>query len=46
MGVFYRFLKVFAENKKKYSTGNEEWIESETATITSHYVLHNHLSIS
>ena len=26
---------------KKYSTGNEEWIESETATIKSDYVLHN-----
>ena len=31
---------------KKYFTGNEEWIEFETATITSDYVLHNHLSIS
>ena len=31
---------------KKYSKGNEEWIEFETATITSNYVLHNHLSIS
>ena len=28
----------------KYSTGNEEWNEFETATITSDYVLHNHLS--
>ena len=47
MGFFYSSSKVFAENFiKKYSTGNEEWIEFETATITSDYVLHNHLSIS
>ena len=26
---------------KKHSTGNEEWIESETATITIDYVLQN-----
>ena len=26
---------------KKHSTGNEEWIESETATITIDYVLPN-----
>ena len=46
-GFFYSFSKLFAENfVKKYSTGNEEWIEFETATITSDYVLHNHLSIS
>ena len=39
--------KVFAEKyNKKYSTGNEELIEFETATITSDYVLHNHFSIS
>ena len=33
---------------KKYSTVNEEWIEFETAIITSDYVqlLHNHLGIS
>ena len=44
---FYSFSKVFAENfMKKYSTGNEEWIDFETATITSDYVLDNHLSIS
>ena len=37
--IFYIFSKVFAENFiKKYSTGNEEWIEFETATITSDYV--------
>ena len=37
------FFTVFI---KKYSTGNEEWIDFETATITSDYVLHNNLSIS
>ena len=47
MGFFLQFSKLFAENfVKKYSTGNEEWIEFETATITSDYVVHNHLSIS
>ena len=47
LSVFLQFFEVFAENFiKKYSTGNEEWIEFETATITSDYVLHNHLSIS
>ena len=46
-GFFYSFSKIFAENFiKQYSTGNEEWTEFETATITSDYVLHNHLSIS
>ena len=48
MGIF--FLQFFESFRGKickiYSTGNEEWIESETATITSDYVLHNHLSIS
>ena len=41
-------VKLITETRvsKKYSTGNEEWIEFETATITSDYVLHNHLSIS
>ena len=47
IGFFYSFSKVFAENFiKKYSTGNEEWIDFETATITSDYVVHNHFSIS
>ena len=47
IGFFYSFSKVFAEHFiKKYSTGNEEWIDFETSTITSDYVLHNHLSIS
>ena len=37
---FYSFWKVFAEKCiKTYSTGNEEWIQSETATITSDYAL-------
>ena len=39
---FYRFSNVFAEKyTKKYSTENEEWMESETATIRSDYVVHN-----
>ena len=47
MGIFLQFFKSFRRKiYKKYSTGNEEWIEFETATITSDYVLHNHLSIS
>ena len=38
--VFYSFWIVFAEKCiKTYSTGNEEWIQSETATITSDYAL-------
>ena len=46
-GVFTLFRKFPAEKFiKKYSIGNEEWIEFETATITSDYVVHNHLSIS
>ena len=46
-GYFLPFFKSFRGKMiKKYSKGNEEWIESETATITSNYVLHNHLSIS
>ena len=47
MGFFTAVSKVFAEKyNKKYSTGNEELIEFETATITSDYALHNHFSIS
>ena len=39
---FLQFCESFRGNiYKKYSTGNEEWIEFETATITSDYV-HNH----
>ena len=33
---FLQFSKVFTEKYvKKHYTGNEEWIESETVTITS-----------
>ena len=45
-GVFTLFRKFSRKNLQKYSTGNEEWIEFETATITSDYVVHNHFSIS
>ena len=45
-----RFLQFFESFRgkiyKKYSIGNEEWIEFETAIITSDYLVHNHLSIS
>ena len=45
--TFLQFFESFCGKfYKKYPTGNEEWIEFETATITSDYVLHNHLSIS
>ena len=41
VGIFVTVFRKFSRKKhKKYSTGNEEWIESETATITSDYVLH------
>ena len=44
---FYSFSNVFEEKiYKKYSTWNEEWIESETALMQRDYVLHNHLNIS
>ena len=45
--IFYSFSikSFFGKFYKKYSTGNEEWIEFDSATITSDYVLHNHLSI-
>ena len=44
---FLRFLESFpGKIYKKYSIGNEVWLESQTGTITSDYVLHNHLSIS
>ena len=44
---FLQFFESFrGKIYKKYSIGNEEWIEFETATITSDYVVHNHLSIS
>ena len=39
MGFFTAVSNVFAEKyNKKYSTGTEEWIEFETAIITSDYV--------
>ena len=44
------FLQIFESFRgkiyKKYSIGNEEWIEFETAKITRDYIVHNHLSIS
>ena len=47
---FFFYLQFFESFRgkiyKKYSTGNEEWIESETALMESDYVLHNHLSNS
>ena len=46
MGFLQFFESFRGKIYKKYSIGNEEWIEFETATITSDYVLHNHLSIS
>ena len=47
MGIFLQFFESFrGKIYNKNSKGNEEWIECETATITSDYVLHNHLSIS
>ena len=44
--VFTVFRKFSRKNLKEYSIGNEEWIEFETLTITSDYLVHNHLSIS
>ena len=42
MGIFLQFFKSFrGKIYKKHSTGNEEWIESQTALITIDYVLHN-----
>ena len=46
MGFLQFFESFRGKIYKKYSIGNEEWIEFETATITSDYVVHNHLSIS
>ena len=44
---FLQFFERFrGKIYKKYSTGNEEWIESETALMQRDYVLHNHLNIS
>ena len=46
MGFLEFFERFCGKIYKKYPIGNEEWIEFETATITSDYVVHNHLSIS
>ena len=46
MGFLQFFESFRGKIYKKYSIGNEEWIEFETATITSDYIVHNHLSIS
>ena len=46
MGLLQFFESFREKNYKIYSIGNEEWIEFETATITSDCVVHNHLSIS
>ena len=44
MGFLEFFLSFCGKIYKKYSPiGNEEWIEFETATITSDYVVHDHL---
>ena len=41
MGFLLQFFESFrGKINKKYSTGNEEWIKSETATITSDYLEH------
>ena len=44
MGFLQFFESFRGKIYKKYSIGNEEWIEF--ATITSDYVVRNHLSIS
>ena len=48
MSIFFlQFFESFrGKIYKTFSTGNEERIEPETATMQSDYVLHNHLSIS
>ena len=46
MGFLQFFESFRGKIYTKYSIGNEEWIEFETATITSDYVVHSHLSIS
>ena len=44
--IFLQFFERYCGKfYKKCSTRNEEWIKFESATITSDYVLHNHLSI-
>ena len=44
MGFLQFFESFRGKIHKKSSIGNEEWIEFETATITSDYVLYNKLS--
>ena len=40
MAFLLQFFESFrGKINEKYSTGNEEWIKSETATITSDYVV-------
>ena len=47
MGFLQFFESFRGKIYKKYSMGNEEWVEFETATvIAGDYVVHNHLSIS
>ena len=46
MGFLQFFESFRGKFYKKCSIGNEEWIEFETVTITSDYVVDNHLSIS
>ena len=46
MGFLQFFESFLGKIYKKYSIGNEDGIELETATISSDYVEHNHLSIS
>ena len=46
MGALQFFESFRRKIYEKYFIGNEEWIDFETATITSDYVVHNHLSIS
>ena len=39
-GYFFTVFRKFSgKSNKKYSTGNEEWIKSETASLTGDYVL-------
>ena len=40
MGFFLQFFESFCGKfYKNYSTGNEEWIEFETAAIASDFIL-------
>ena len=40
MGFLLQFFQSFRRKiNQKFSTGNEEWIKSEIATITSDYVV-------